>query len=154
MFVSSPVSQICLALAPQFKEEEDMIECLDLLHEISTNHSETGVTSFNDKLTTFLRNLQKDKHLIYYTAAFTTYYFELRDNKELADIFNKLMIDYSNYTKRISEYNAGYLSGVYSTALMSDIQLNYNDNIPETIKQAIKYIESENYIVHLEKLKE
>jgi len=151
MYVSSPVSQICIALAIQFKNESDTEECLNLMSEISTNDPETNSKSFNEKLQQFLKKLSTSKNLVFYTSSFVAYYFEQRKHEEMYDIFTKLMIEYTQYKDPISTYDAGYLCGIFSTALMSDLGLNDKQDIPKDIREAIKYIESENFIVHLEK---
>lgn len=151
LFVSSPISQICLALSVQFKSKQDTEKCLEFISEISTNNPKTENEAFDDKLSGFLKDLSNKNNLIFYTASFIALYFEKRKHEEMFDLFTQLMKDYSEYQHRITDYNAGYLCGVFTTALISDLGLNDKDNIPEDIKEAIKYIESENYIVHLEK---
>lgn len=152
MFVSSPISQIVLALSTQFREDKDSIKCLELIEEISTNSPDTNSDSFNEKLQSFLQEINRNNNnLIFYTSSFVAYYFEQRDHDELFELFTILMSDYVGYQEKISDYHAGYLCGIFSTALMSDLGLNDKDNIPQDIKEAINYIESENYIVHLEK---
>ena len=65
LFVSSPISQICLALSVQFKSDKDTQECIDLISELSTNSSQTETESFDIKLSEFLQALSKDKNLIF-----------------------------------------------------------------------------------------
>lgn len=55
--------------------------------------------------------------------------------------------------KPVSPFYAGYIAGLFTSAIMNDLGLNeivYNKkSLPESVEAAIKYIESEGFLVNV-----
>ena len=154
MFVSAPIPQICLILCQSFKDTDLIEECMMHLEEISTTEVETKAKTFDDRFTQFVRRLQKEQNLIHYTSAFISFYFNIVNHKRLSEMFNDLMNENSTEIGMLSTYDSGYLTGIFSVCLMADYKMNNkNIQIPKDIQEAINYIESDDFIVHIEKAK-
>lgn len=153
MFVSAPIPQLCITLSLQFKEAKDTHIVIDIAESMSTTTCEVGIKNFDDKLVNFIKRFDRELNLIYFTAAFVSYYFTILEHEEMADLFTKLMNQYNKYsTQKLHDYDAGYLTGTIVTCLMADQNMNNNViDIPKDIQEAINYIESEQFIVHLQK---
>jgi len=151
MFVSAPIPQICLALSLEFKDSNDSKLCMDKVNELSTTLIDMGSEEMEKKLTSFVKRFSKEKTLVFYASSFISYYFKITGNEELENLFSKLMKENTERIENLHPYDAGYMTGIFSTCLIADNKLNVNLNVPEHIKEAIKYIEKHDYIVHLEK---
>jgi len=151
MFVSAPIPQLSLILIERLDEPEDIENCFMLIEELSTTKASTGIKRLDNQLIEFTQKLKKSKVLCYATCSFLAVYYEAIGNKELADIFKKIM--HSTYTNEVPSHNEiGFLIGIFSSCLMSDVNLNNNDlKLPKEVKEAVKFIEKYDLIVHLEK---
>lgn len=154
MYISAPVPHICIALSVHFKDSEDTKTCIDFLENISTMKGDTKSGSLDDMFNKFIKRIDKEKNLIYYLSSFCSYYFQLTNVTEMFDLFSKLMEEYKEHCSMLEKNDIGYISGIFTTALMSDVLNNEStDKIPKDIQEAINYIESEQYIVNLMKVK-
>jgi len=153
MFISAPVPHLCVALSGTFKTKDEKALCLSLMESISTTELDTGSKRINEMFNTFVKRLPNEKNLIFHTAAFLAYYFQIVGHDELCELFTSLTQNYSDYDFAIKQSDTGLLSGIFLTALLSDSKMQSNDGlyIPDNIRQAVEYIESEDFKVHLEK---
>lgn len=151
MFVSSPIPLICISLAPEFKNREDSFKVFDAIEKITTTNAETGVIQFDEELSKMIKRIPKDKKLVLSLSSFTSYYFKIIGNDELGDLFEKLMQENIHLLQSKPTPFIQYILGIYSTCLMSDLNLNNDIELPKDIKEAIKYIESNDFKVRLEK---
>lgn len=152
MKISSPIPHILSVLALRFKDENNTKKCLDLLAEIETSNVETNSRILDDAFKSFIKLLDKDKALAYRTSAFASSYFTIIGERDLGETYANLLHELFT-EKKISDFHAGYIAGLFTTAIMNDLGLNsliYNNkNLPKNIEDAIKYIESEGFSVYV-----
>lgn len=151
MFVSAPIPQICVALSIYFNDRIDSQICIDKMEEISTTQIDTGSKEMDEKLASFIKRFDKEKTLIFYVSSFVSYYFKIMGDEELSMLFSKLMNENSERASNLHPYDAGYMTGIFSTCIIADNKLNVKLDVPKDIEEAIKYIEKHDFIVHLEK---
>jgi len=151
MFVSAPIPQICIALSVYFNDRSDSQICIDKMEEISTTQIDTGSKEMDEKLASFIKRFDKEKTLIFYVSSFVSYYFKIMGDEELSMLFSKLMNENSERASNLHPYDAGYMTGIFSTCIIADNKLNVKLDVPKDIEEAIKYIEKHDFIVHLEK---
>lgn len=150
MISSAPIPQIALACATRMRDDVLREECIALLQNIYCDHYDTGSDTLNKSFERFVNELIKNDSLLYISANFVSYYFELMDEQELNDYFRQICLENQDKYTGIEKFYSGYLAGIFTTALIGDKHLiTSNVKIPEDIKSAIEYIEKYNFKVHL-----
>lgn len=149
MFVSAPIPQLGLPLVKYLETPEEMEECFELMSNLSTTDINTGSENFDRKLNEFIARLNYDEVLSAFTASFISYYFDIREESRLAELFEKIVINISNDLPLMPK-DRGILQGIFTTCLINDAKSQSKKKIPAAVKEAIKYIESEGFITHLE----
>jgi len=151
MFISSPIPQLAITISIFFEDPEDSKYCIDYFSNVSTTTTETGADQIDKRLADFVKRLNTNRTLVYFISAFLAYYLELRKQKDISEKYRQLMFENYKYSHNLSNYDSGYISGIFTSCLIADCRMNTDIKVSEQVEEAIKYIESEGFIAHIEK---
>lgn len=153
MIVSAPIPHLAIIMSLEFKDSNNTKDCIDLLEGIETSDVKTGLYQVDDRFVEFTTSLKNNDELKYFCSSFLAFYFSKREMNELYEKFVILTNEYG--VQKPSDFkNLAYIGGLFTSALMNDLQFKHkskNQSIPEHIEQAVKYLESENFTVYIEK---
>lgn len=153
--ISHPASvrQICMSLSDFIHSGDAKTTIVSKFGSQLSGKSTTGSIKLDKYLHQFVDRLSKEKSLRFYVSAFLAYYFSIKGDVVLNQLFSDFYSSFDQNDYIIQPKDAAFISGFFLAIMLKDdeIEVKQTTDIPENVFHAVEYIESEGFSVLITK---
>lgn len=158
--ISSPVGQLTLIVAEKsrdFMNDKDVNSIINEASKFVTTDANIPFESIDMQVNKLIEKIIDNKNYQKVISSFLSIYYREIGNDTFSKYFGNIVVNMQSVSYEIqSMFDKGLICGLFASCLMNDKFINkgeININIPKTVKDAMKYIESEGFKVHLDEKK-
>lgn len=157
--VSAPIGQLSLIVAEKSRDilpKKDVDKVINSLGNLTTTDANLPYKRIDIEFNMLIDKILKSKDYQMSVASFCSIYFREIGFDDMSVFFASIVTKIEANVENMRHFDRGFVVGLFASCLMNDKFINKNEtkiNIPRNVQDAVKYIKSEGFKVHLDQEK-